>query len=107
MKRKAVKGFRDVVRDVPDLGATTAKATQTVRQVRQSYELEARQYLPAKEYLDAHDYSGDYATRQERDLEPAYEPDDEQPVVAPPALHARRNAAPEEEYERKGRDLIG
>jgi hypothetical protein len=103
LKRKAVKGFRDVVRDVPDLGATTAKATQTGRQVRQSYEPEARQYPPAKEYLDAHDYSGDYATRQERDLEPAYEPDDEQPVVAPPARHALRNAAPEEEYERKGR----
>jgi hypothetical protein len=104
-KRKAITGSRDVVRDVPDLGATTAKATQTRRQVRQSYEPEARQYPPAKEYLDTHDYSGDYATRQERDLEPAHKPDDEQPVVAPPARHARRDAAPEEEYERKGRGL--
>ena len=104
-KRKAIKGSRDIVRDMPDLGATPAKATQTARQVRQPYEPEAPQYPAAKEYLDTHDYSGDYATRQERDLEPAYEPDDEQPVVAPPARHARRNAAPEEEYERKGRGL--
>ena len=130
-KRKAVKGSRDVVRDVPDLGATTAKSTQSARQVRHPYEPEAPQYPPAKEYLDTHDlkrkavkgsrdvvrdvpdlgapdthdYSGDYATRQESDLEPAYESDDEQPVVAPPAQHARRNAAPEEEYERKGRVL--
>jgi len=100
-----MKGSRDIVRDMPDLGATPAKATQTARQVRQPYEPEAPQYPAAKEYLDTHDYSGDYATRQERDLEPAYEPDDEQPVVAPPARHARRNAAPEEEYERKGRGL--
>ena len=104
-KRKAINGSRDIVRDMPDLGATPAKATQTARQVRQPYEPEAPQYPAAKEYLDTHDYSGDYATRQERDLEPAYEPDDEQPVVAPPARHARRNAAPEEEYERKGRGL--
>jgi hypothetical protein len=54
-KRKAIKGSRDIVRDVPDLGATTAKATQTARQVRQPYEPEAPQYPPAKEYLDTHD----------------------------------------------------
>jgi hypothetical protein len=55
-KRKAIKGgSRDVVRDVPDLGATTAKATQTARQARQPYEPEAPQYPPAKEYLDTHD----------------------------------------------------
>ena len=94
-KRKAVKGSRDIVRDVPDLGATTAKSTQPARHVRHPYEPEAPQYPPAKEYLDTHDlkrkavkgsrdvvrdapdlgapdthdYSGDYATRQERDLE--------------------------------------
>jgi hypothetical protein len=105
-KRKAVKGSRNVVRDVPDLGATTAKAAQTARQACQPYEPDARQYPPAKEYLDTHDWnSGDYATRQERDLEPAYEPDEQQPVVEPPARHAPRSAAPEEEYERKGRGL--
>jgi hypothetical protein len=54
-KRKAIKGSRDVVPDVPDLGATTAKATQTARQVRNRDEPEAPQYPPAKEYLDTHD----------------------------------------------------
>jgi hypothetical protein len=99
-KRKAVKG--DVVRDGPDLGATTAKATQTARLSRQPYEGDARQYPPAKEYFDTLDYSGDYAAREERDLEPAYEPDHEQPVVPPPSWHAPRNTAHGEEYERKG-----
>jgi hypothetical protein len=101
LKRKAVKGSRDVAGDVPDLGATTAKATQTARLSRQPYERDARQYPPAKE----HDYLGDYVTREERDLEPAYEPDDEQPVVAPPVRDAPRHAVPEEEYERKSRGL--
>ena len=104
-KRKAVKESHDVVRDGPDLGAPTAKATQTACRSHQPYERDARQYPPAKEYLDPHDYSGDYAARQERNLEPAYEPDDEQPVVAPASRHTPRNAAQEEEYGRKGRGL--
>jgi hypothetical protein len=105
-KRKAVKAFRDANREAHDPGAATAKAAQTARQTRQPYKAEAPQYPPAKEHLDSHDLnSGDYATRQERDLEPAYEPDDEQPVEALPARHAPRNATPEEEYERKSRGL--
>jgi hypothetical protein len=89
---------------VPDLGATTAKAAQPTRQARQPYEPEAPQYPPAREYFDTHDLdSGDYATRRERDLESSYDPDDEQPVVAPPVRHAPRYATPEEEYERKTR----
>ncbi len=80
---------------------------QTARQVRQPYEPDAPQCPPAEEYLDTHDWnSAAHATRQERDLEPAYESDDEQPVVAPPSRHAPRNAAPEGEYERKRRGLI-
>lgn len=51
-KRQATKGSRDVVRDGPDLGATTAKATQTARRSRQPFERDALQYPPAKEYLD-------------------------------------------------------
>jgi hypothetical protein len=85
---------------VPE-GATTAKAKQTARQAPEPYELEAPQYPPAKEYFDTHDWnSGDYAAQQECDLEPSYEPDNEQPMVGP-----ARHAAPEEEYERKGRGL--
>jgi hypothetical protein len=103
-KRKAVKGFRDVSREVPNLGAATAKA-QTASQARQPYEAEVPQYPAAKEYLDAH-VSGDYATRQERDVEPANEPDDEELAPpawrAPPAWHVPPNAAPE---ERKSRAL--
>jgi hypothetical protein len=66
-KRKSVKGFRDVDRDVPDLGATTVKSTQPARQTRQPHEPEAPQYPPAKEYLGTHDWNsgGDLLIRCE------------------------------------------
>ena len=49
-KRKAVKGSRDVVRDVPDLGATTSKSTQPARQVRHPYEPEASEKISRRTY---------------------------------------------------------
>jgi hypothetical protein len=114
-KRKAVKGSRDVVRDVPDLGATTAKAAQTARQTREAYEPEAPQYPPAAEeaaapahrlepHLEPEDLNSvEYDTRQ-RDPEPAYEQEDEQPPVpAPPTRYTPRSAtaSAEQEYEGK------
>jgi hypothetical protein len=81
---------------VHDLGAATAKTAQTARQTREAYEPEAPRYPPATEepasgahrfrpHLEAEDVNSvDYDTRQ-RDLEPAYEPEDEpSPVQAPP-----------------------
>jgi hypothetical protein len=104
-KRKAVKGFRDVSGEVPDLGAATAKA-QTASQARQQYAPEAPQYPPANEYFDPQDLNSvDYATRQGGDLEPPYEPDNEQPVVAPPARCPPPTAALDEEHERKNSPL--
>src|SRR6516164_2477322 len=46
LKKQGVKGFRDVVGEVHDLGAATAKAAQTARQTREAYEREAPQYTP-------------------------------------------------------------
>ena len=48
LEKQAVKGFRDVVREVHDFDAVTAKAPKTARQ-REAYEEEALQYLPAEE----------------------------------------------------------
>jgi hypothetical protein len=68
LKRKAAKGSRDVVRDGPDLGATTAKATQTARRSRQPYERDALQYPPAKEYLDTPEIAPEVAVRADAEI---------------------------------------
>jgi class 3 adenylate cyclase len=77
---------------------------------RDAYEEEAPQY-PAEEpaasshkfepHLDSEDVNSvDYDTWQERDLELAYEPEEEQPRAVPPVRHRSRSMAPADEYER-------
>jgi hypothetical protein len=44
LKKQGGKGFRDVVGEVHDLGAATAKAAQTARHTREAYEPEAPRY---------------------------------------------------------------
>jgi len=113
LKKQGVKGFRDVVGEVHDLGAATAKAAQTARHTREAFEPEAPQYPPEEPSAPSHRFepefdpeelnSVEYDTRQ-RDLEPAYDPEDEHPVPAPPVRYSPRSAAAapaEEEYERK------
>jgi hypothetical protein len=115
LKKQGVKGFRDVVGEVHDLGAATAKAAQTARQTREAFEPEAPRYpAPEEPSAPAHRFepefdseelnSVDYDTRR-RNFEPAYEPEDEHPIPAPPVRYSPRNAAAaapaEEEYERK------
>jgi len=101
---------------VGEVGAGTAKATQTARQTREAYEPEAPpQYPPAAEEAAAPAHwleprpepedlnSVQYDTRQ-RDPEPTYEPEDEQPpVAAPPTRYTPRSAtaSAEQEYEGK------
>ena len=50
LKKQGVKGFRDVVGEVHDLGAATAKAAQTARQTREAFEPEAPQYPPRRTF---------------------------------------------------------
>lgn len=112
-KREQAAGLRDVVDETHDPGAATAKAPQTSRPQRDSFEAPAPQYPPVEEapptYSKRHrqlDPEGpdplDYDRRQERDLEPADEledeqqeadlepadePEDEELWAAPPARH--------------------
>jgi SPOR domain len=115
LKKQGIKGFRNVVGEVHDLGAATAKTAQTARQIREAYEPEAPQYPPATEepasgahrfrpHLEAEDLNSvDYDTRQ-RDLEPAYEPEDEPPPVqASPTRYTSRSAAASAEEEHEGK----
>src|SRR4029077_15664952 len=112
LKKQGVKGFRDVVGEVHDLGAATAKAAQAARHTREAFEPEAPQYPPEEPSAPSHRFepefdpeelnSVEYDTRS-RDLEPAYEREDEHPVPAAPVRYSPPSAAPpaEEEYERK------
>jgi hypothetical protein len=107
LKKQGIKGFRNVVGEVHDLGAATARTPQTARQIREAYEPEAPQYPPATEEPasgEAEDLNSvDYDTRQ-RDLEPAYEPEDEpSSVQAPPTRYTSRSAAASAEEEHEGK----
>jgi hypothetical protein len=112
LKKRGVKDFGDVVGEV---GAATAKATQTARQTREAYEPEAPPNAsedspsPSHRFEPPEDVNFDYHTR-EHDLEPGYEPDDEQPVPSSlPARYSRPTTAAsvpaEAEYEGRRRPL--
>jgi SAM domain (Sterile alpha motif) len=94
------------VRSVP------AKPARPARPLRDSYESDELRYPPLIEAeptspdleldLEQEDFDlADYDTQHESDLEPAYEFDDEPPVLAPPARHTPRRTAPEEKRQRK------
>jgi hypothetical protein len=112
LKKRGVKDFGDVVGEV---GAGTAKATQTARQTREAYEPEAPPNAsedspsPSHRFEPPEDVNFDYHTR-EHDLEPGYVLDDEQSVpssppvrYSPPATAA--SVLAEAEYEGGRRPL--
>ena len=96
-----------------------------MRQTSEAYELEAPQYQPNEDpaassqklepHLDLQDLNWvEYDMRHEQDLEPAYEPEHEQPLALPhgpysrraaPVRHTQRHAAPEGEYGRRAGTL--
>jgi class 3 adenylate cyclase len=125
-EKQGVKGFRDVVHERHNPGLVAGKGAKAERQTSEAYELEAPQYLPNEDptassqklepHLDLQDSNWDeYDMRHERDLEPAYEPEHEQPLALPqgrypsrraaPVRHTQRHAAPEGEYERRAAAL--
>jgi hypothetical protein len=125
-EKQGVKGFRDVVDERHNPGLVTGKGAKAVRQTSEAYELEARQYQPNEDpaassqksepHLDLQDLNWvEYDMRHERDLEPAYEPEHEQPLALPhgpypsrraaPVRHTQRHAAPEGEYGRRAATL--
>ena len=121
-EKQGVKGFRDVVHE---RGLVTGKGVKAARHTSEAYELEAPQYQsnedPAassqksESHLDLQDLNWvEYDMRHERDLEPAYEPEHEQPLGllpgpysrrAAPVRHTQRHAAPEGEYGRRAATL--
>ncbi|HML07425.1 MAG TPA: hypothetical protein VK430_04765 [Xanthobacteraceae bacterium] len=120
LKKQGIKGFRDVVGEVRDLGAATAKAAQSARQTRDSYEVESgagspQQSPPAEDSMppssprdfetqfDAEEMRfPDYETQHMRGLEPPYEIEDEAPVAST-RPHPPRALVAEEDYESQRR----
>jgi hypothetical protein len=114
IKRDGIKGFRDVVSEVHDLGGASAKAAQSARDIRDSYT--PSPYDPPDEEEAAPHALNDYATEGDADdlsaepqggwhargRQPSYGDDDDE------ALHSAR---PEEEEEhvppRPARDYRG
>jgi hypothetical protein len=128
LTREGIKGFRDVVSAVRDLGGATARATRSARDTRNPYEASAAhdaastQHLPAAEEdvelaehvdlerqglepqvdgYDAYEQSRRHeSTPLLRSLEPSYGVDEEQPAASQYARpHPPHAAVSEEEYE--------
>jgi hypothetical protein len=95
----------------PQAGAATVKVRQAPPPPRDSYEPQFLEEdfansLEFESHVNRGDSSSvDYDTQDERDLEFAYGPNDEQPVAASTPRHARRRTVRTEEHKRKRASL--
>jgi hypothetical protein len=107
--REGLRGFRDVVSEVDDLGSASAKAAQTARDTRDNYEpLPRRQTGEMKSPLLREqpfqpqfddDQLRDYDALQPESLEPSYQLEDDEPPLFP-SQSRPRPPSDEDEYER-------
>jgi hypothetical protein len=108
---EALRGFRDVVNEVDDLGGASARSAQSARDTRDSYGASSPQQPPHDDEqptfhsrieprFDAGetDFVDDDSPPM-RSLEPSYEAEDEQ-AIAPPVARSqtRRSRPPTEEH---------
>ena len=105
--REGLKGFRDVVHDVDDLGSASARAAQSARDTRDTYEPQPRRLprdddpppAPYEPELDLDDLGAhDDDARHPQSLEQSFELDEERPFPSQPA-RGRSPRAPESEDE--------
>ena len=105
IKRDGIKGFRDVVSEVNDLGGASAKAAQSAREIRDSYPPPAYQ-APDEEYTphalndyasegDADDMSaGPDGGWQARGRQPSFEHEDEEAQHSAAVAEGEEHAPP-------------
>ena len=108
LSQEGLKGFRDVVHEVDDLGTASAKAVQTARDTRESYEpgpslpAEAAPPPPApprfEPQLDADALTGADLDTPPRSIEPTFDLDEEHPSY-PPRPRPAQAAGPDDEFE--------
>jgi hypothetical protein len=112
LRQEGLKGFRNVVHEVDDLGAATAKAAQSARDTRDSYtSVPSRRPPPGEDgppasapdrYEPQFDLdglrTGDDEQPELHSLEPAYDLDDA--TLPPPAARPRppQHAEPDDDY---------
>jgi|SRR5579864_673634 len=90
--REGLKGFRDVVHDVDDLGSASARAAQSARDTRDTYEPQPRRLrhdddAPPASYqseLDLDDLGAHDDPRHPQSLEQSFELDEERPFPSQP-----------------------
>jgi len=112
LSREGSKSFRDVVSEVQDRGAATAKAAQSMRDARDSYGPGSSYEAPLAEeptgaslrggsqpQLTDELISPPYGSRQKRSLESADEPHAEQSAMPQSARHPPYTPTPEEAHE--------
>ena len=107
--REGLKGFRDVVHDVDDLGSASARAAQSARDTRDTYEPQPRRLpreddtppAPYEPELDLDDFGAhDDDARHPQSLEQSFELDEERPFPSQPArTRSPRSPESEDEYE--------
>jgi hypothetical protein len=117
LTQEGLRGFRDVVSEVDDLGAASAKPAQSAREARDLHghappqplpEAEdlTRQASPQDHYPPQFDadrlHAADHDTPHLRSLEPSYDFDDEQSGLPPRSTRPQppRAPPPEDEYEK-------
>ena len=114
LKQEGLKGFRDVVSEVDDLGAATAKAAQSVRDIRDSNEPASARRTPQAGDLPPLPLAGRFESQldadalhprddeapQLRSLEPSFEWEHEPPLFPSHTTRPRPPHAvePEEDY---------
>ncbi len=111
--RQGLRGFRDVVSEVDDLGSASARAAQTARDTRDNYEPLPRRKTaemtppppppPLRDrfdpQIDGHQ-ARDYDALQPESLEPPYHLEDDEPPLFPSQSARPRPPAEEEGFER-------
>jgi hypothetical protein len=105
--REGLKGFRDVVHDVDDLGSASARAAQSARDTRDTYEPQPRRLsrgdepAPYEPELDLDDLGAhDDDAQHPQSLEQSFELDEERPFPSQSARgRSSRVPGSEDEYE--------
>src|SRR5580693_10074808 len=107
--REGLRGFRDVVHEVDDLGSASARAAQSARDTRDTYEPQPRRLprdddpppAPYEPELDLDDFGAhDDDPQHPQSLEQSFELDEERPFPSQSARgRSPRTPESEDEYE--------
>jgi hypothetical protein len=108
LSRDGLKGFRNVVSETNDLGSASARAAQTARDTRDTYEPQPRRLPQAEESEPPYDQSepelnlddyGGHDSHSPESLEQSFELDDARPFPQQPRAQQPRPPESDDEYE--------